>query len=197
AQKRLYFLQQMDLESTAYNMPLILPVGKEINRQAFESTLKQLIARHESLRTSFIKVNDAAVQKIHPPEDIEFEIEYYDLATEDTDNRKQETKEILQDKKLPTANCQLPTDFVRPFDLSGAPLVRSGIIRHPGGNHTWIVDIHHIVSDGTSHMILADDFMSFYEGNSSGLEPLRLQYKDFSQWQNGLFASGVIKAQED
>ncbi|MFC2146783.1 condensation domain-containing protein, partial [Acidobacteriota bacterium] len=63
------------------------------------------------------------------------------------------------------------------------------------GHHTWLVDMHHIISDGTSHTILTGDFIALYNGEE--LEPLRLQYKDFSAWQNHLFASGKIKSQED
>jgi fengycin family lipopeptide synthetase D len=165
AQKRLYFLQQMAPGSTGYNMPLVLSMGKELEREKLESTLKKLIARHESLRTSFGTVNDIPVQEIH--DRVEFEMEYYDLAGH----------------------------FIRPFDLSCAPLMRSGLIRHPDGNHTWMVDMHHIVSDGTSHTILTEDFTALYNGEE--LEPLPLQYKDFSGWQNHLFASGAIKVQED
>ena len=59
-----------------------------------------------------------------------------------------------------------------------------------------MVDIHHIVSDGTSHTILTEDFMRLYTDGAQ-LEPLPIQYKDFAHWQNRLFESGEIKAQED
>jgi len=167
AQKRLYFLQQMDPQSTAYNMPLALHVGSDTGKDALESTLKRLIARHESLRTSFEMIAGEPVQRIH--DTVEFEI----------------TK-ILG-----------PKAFIRPFDLSWAPLIRAAIIESPGNKPTWIVDIHHIISDGTSHMILAEDFMAFYNHNGKGLQPLKLQYKDYSQWQNRVLESGKFKAQED
>ncbi|MCP5053665.1 MAG: polyketide synthase, partial [bacterium] len=94
------------------------------------------------------------------------------------------------------APCALRhANFVRPFDLSRAPLIRSGIVQLPGNRYLWLVDIHHIVSDGTSHTILTEDFFALYNG--SRLAPLKLQYKDFSQWQNRLFESGEIKTQEE
>ena len=67
--------------------------------------------------------------------------------------------------------------------------MRSGLITLPDGNYLWMVDIHHIVSDGTSRSILTEDFMHFYN-NGSPLEPLFIQYKDFAYWQNQLFAKG-------
>jgi acyl carrier protein/2-polyprenyl-3-methyl-5-hydroxy-6-metoxy-1,4-benzoquinol methylase len=176
AQKRLYFLQRMNPESTGYNISMVLPSGRDKERDKLESSLKQLIARHESLRTSFTEVDNVPVQRIH--EEVDFEIEYLDLAAKNAKDRE----DIIRNS-------------IRPFDLTGAPLMRSSLIDLPGGDRVWIVDTHHIVSDGTSHMILAGDFISLYQGEELG--PLRLQYKDFSQWQNRLFAGGEIKAQEE
>jgi len=184
AQKRLYFLQQMDPGNTAYNMPLALHVGKEIDKDAFEAALKKLIARHESLRTSFIMVKDIPFQKIH--DKVEFEVEYYSPA--EAPGKGVE----IQNSKFKIQNF-----FIRSFDLSRAPLIRSVLVKHPDSHYTWVVDIHHIVSDGTSHMILAEDFMAFYAHNGKGLAPLKLQYNDFSQWQNRLIESGFIKSQEE
>ncbi|UCH96475.1 MAG: amino acid adenylation domain-containing protein, partial [Candidatus Aminicenantes bacterium] len=183
AQKRLYFLGQltstpagMNLNSSSYNIPLILPMGKDIEKNRLESALKQLIASHESLRTSFIKVDDEPVQKIH--DEVEFEIEYYDVSQVEVEEER---------------------SFIRPFDLSQAPLIRSGLIRQPDGNHTWMLDIHHIISDGTSLSILAEDFMALYNKNENPLEPqpLRVQYKDFSKWQGHLLETARVKAREN
>ncbi|MCX6579065.1 MAG: amino acid adenylation domain-containing protein [Candidatus Aminicenantes bacterium] len=190
AQKRLYFLQQLDLNSTGYNMPMVLPLGQGIKKDKLEFALRQLIARHESLRTSIERVNADVIQRIH--ENVEFEIEYYDLAAKNAKDREGKTK-------LPGINHQPASiihHFIRPFDLSRVPLLRSGLIMLPDGNYVWLVDIHHIVSDGTSHTILTEDFMRLYE-TEVPLEPLPLQYKDFAQWQNQLFASGRLKDQED
>jgi amino acid adenylation domain-containing protein/non-ribosomal peptide synthase protein (TIGR01720 family) len=178
AQKRLYFLQQIDLNSTSYNIPLAFPLDKEIELSKLESILNILIVRHESLRTSFIKVNDLPVQKIN--ETVAFNVEYYDSPD------GQEVTGSLR---------PLIQQFIRPFDLSQAPLIHSGIMTLPDGNRVWMVDIHHIVSDGTSHMVLMEDFLSMYGGATPS--PLRLQYKDFSNWQNRSIQSGKIKKQED
>jgi amino acid adenylation domain-containing protein len=203
AQKRLYFLRQIDHESTSYNMTLILSLGKDIKKNKLESVLKQLIARHENLRTSFERMNEEPVQRIH--DEVEFSIEYYDLYRTQVEVKvKVEESEgtgglaplpIEPATRSPQPAAALISSFIRPFDLSRAPLMRSGLITLPGGHQIWLVDMHHIISDGTSHTILTEDFLALYKGKK--LKPLRLHYKDFSQWQNRLFESGEIKGQED
>jgi acyl carrier protein len=71
AQKRMHFLQQLELTSAAYNMTLNIPLGKNIDKKKLESAAKSLIARHEGFRTSFIVVNEITVQRIH--NHVEFE----------------------------------------------------------------------------------------------------------------------------
>ncbi|MCP5049719.1 MAG: AMP-binding protein, partial [bacterium] len=170
AQKRLYFLHRIDHTSINYNMPFILPVGSNIEKDQLESILKRLINRHESLRTSFEMIGENPVQRVR--ENVSFEMEYIE-------------------------GINTIEDFVRPFDLSKAPLMRSALIRRSEGNHIWIVDIHHIVSDGTSHAILEEDFIALYNGEEPEPPKLRIQYKDFSHWQNHLFESGGIGSQWD
>ncbi|MGE5339903.1 MAG: amino acid adenylation domain-containing protein [Candidatus Omnitrophota bacterium] len=179
AQKRLYFVQQVDLNMIAYNIPYDLTLGNDVDPNRLEATLKTLIQRHESLRTSFEMIDEEPVQRIH--ESAEFSIEYHDLTKEESGNH--------------SAIDGLIRSFYRPFDLSKAPLLRSLLIRLPDGNHRWMLDIHHIVSDGTSLRILNDEFLTLYHGGK--LKPLRIQYKDFSSWQNQLFDDEKNKTLED
>ncbi|MGD2092862.1 MAG: amino acid adenylation domain-containing protein [Candidatus Aminicenantes bacterium] len=205
AQKRMYFLQQIDVESSAYNMPSFLPLGKDMEKERLESALQELINRHESLRTSFVGVNDNPVQRIH--DRVEFKIQY-DRSLVNCQGRG----EVSSPNKIET----IFREFIRPFDLSKAPLLRVGLIQLPptpashGGHpqsgapasqegkerkYILMVDMHHIISDGTSSTVLVEDFLELYPGNR--LPGLRLQYKDFSHWQNRLLESGQIKVQED
>ncbi|MCP5107976.1 MAG: hypothetical protein GY950_31595, partial [bacterium] len=73
AQKRLYILQQMELETTAYNLPRVMPLDMAVDKDLLEETFRKMIRRHESLRTSFIMVNEEPVQRIH--EHVEFKID--------------------------------------------------------------------------------------------------------------------------
>ena len=84
--------------------------------------------------------------------------------------------------------------FIRPFDLTKAPLIRAALIKEAGGQHILLVDMHHIISDGVSHEVLVNDFLSLYEGRE--LLPLRIQYKDFSEWQKREKEKENLKRQE-
>ncbi|MCP4150240.1 MAG: amino acid adenylation domain-containing protein, partial [bacterium] len=176
AQKRIYFLQQMDLNTTVYNMPQSIQMGKSIQKNRIENVFRELITRHESLRTSFKIVEEEPVQSVHDAAAKEFKIEYYDI------NQKGQTVETEIKK------------FIRPFDLRETPLIRSGLIRQPDGNHILIIDMHHVISDGTSRMILTGDFVSIYNGKER--KPLRIQYKDFTMWQAQIKKSGQQEDQE-
>jgi tyrocidine synthetase-3 len=167
AQKRLYILQQMDFESTAYNIPHSIPLADEFDVERLEKAFIGLIKRHESLRTSFglFNENEEPVQRVYKPEELEFSIDYYKIVED-------RVEEIYE-------------NFVKPFDLSQAPLLRVVIIeieREEKNTHLLLLDMHHIITDGTSQSRLEEEFMSLYSGET--LAPLRLQYKDFSQWQN-------------
>ncbi|HLP62273.1 MAG TPA: condensation domain-containing protein, partial [Candidatus Deferrimicrobium sp.] len=165
AQKRLYILQQIDWQSTAYNMPEIIHLGEEPDIRRLQATFKQLIERHESLRTSFHLLDDQPVQKIHPM--VSFEVE-------------ERTGE--------------PVWNPEPFDLSKAPLLRAIYLKTQQNRCYLMVDIHHIISDGVSHAVLVKDFMAFYREES--LTPLKIQYKDFSEWQNSEKERENLKHQE-
>ncbi|MGD2092000.1 MAG: condensation domain-containing protein, partial [Candidatus Aminicenantes bacterium] len=85
-------------------------------------------------------------------------------------------------------------NFIRPFDLAKAPLLRVGLIKEGEQKHILMVDMHHIVLDGTSMSVLIKEFMAVYAGEEQ--RPLKLQYKDFAVWQNKLLETGEIKKQE-
>jgi amino acid adenylation domain-containing protein len=173
AQKRLFFLDHFEDIGTSYNMPSVFKVTGNLEKEAFENAFKALILRHEILRTSFHLLDNLPVQRVHHPEAVTFEIE-----------RRESAKEIIIIK-----------DFIRPFDLAKAPLLRVGIVEVSAGEFLLLFDMHHIVGDGTSIGVLVDDFTRLYAGESPPL--LRVQYKDFSHWQDMLFKTGKIKEQEE
>jgi len=189
AQKRLYFIRQMEVNSISYNMPMELPLGKDIDKDKLETAVKQLIARHESLRTSFKDLEEQPVQVIH--DEVEFAMEYKEVEVKDRDTEG--TRGLAPLSIDPAA--ALISSFIQPFDITQAPLIRSKLIKLPDNHHIWLIDMHHIVSDGMSQTVLTEDFLALHNGQE--LTGLRLQYKDFSQWQDHFFKSGTIKAQEE
>ncbi|MCU0287155.1 MAG: amino acid adenylation domain-containing protein, partial [Acidobacteria bacterium] len=172
AQKRLYILQQMSTDNTNYNMPHIIPLKHDINKEKLESIFKALIARHESLRTSFEIVNEKPVQKIHKEIAFSIRCEYASTA---------EVEHII-------------ANFDKPFDLSKAPLLRVALLTVASTRQILLIDMHHIITDGISRSILEKEFMALYSGKE--LPPLRLQYKDYSEWQNNQQQRLLIKEQE-
>ncbi|HLP58020.1 MAG TPA: condensation domain-containing protein, partial [Candidatus Deferrimicrobium sp.] len=162
AQKRMYFFQQVDAGSIAYNNVLANSIAGDIDTQKLSTVFKKLIARHEGLRTSFSEINGEWVQRIH--DSVEFEI-------------------------TGSGQDDLIKNFIRPFDLSQAPLLRVGLLKQ-----ILIVDMHHIISDGTSLAVLIEEFMMLYQGEE--LTALPLQYKDYAAWQNRE-KEGVLSRQQE
>ena len=163
AQKRMYMLQQLDRESTSYNLPGVIEIRGGLDLEKMEQILFRLIERHESLRTKFKMKDDRLVQIIE--EEIPFRLEYY------------QNEEQID---------QIISDFIRPFDLENGPLFRAGVVSLKD-RYLFMLDMHHIISDGVSVQIFIDEFAKLYDGQE--LEELPIQYKDFSHWQNQIFDS--------
>jgi amino acid adenylation domain-containing protein len=170
AQKRLFVLQQLEGIGTSYNISNGVTVDGGLDVGRLESSFRELIGRHEGLRTSFEIREEGPVQVIHAAGAIRFKIEHYD------DNLG-------------------PVSFIRPFDdLSRAPLLRVGLLKRGPEKHILMVDMHHIVTDGISTAIFVQELFGLYRNME--YPPLRIHYKDFSEWQNRLLASGNMKPRE-
>ncbi|MCP4149015.1 MAG: amino acid adenylation domain-containing protein, partial [bacterium] len=181
AQKRMFLLQQIERDGTGYNMPLAVQLQGTLDRERLENTFRKLIDRHESFRTSFEMRDGEAVQVIHNGDEVAFRFQYFDEAV--AGNSEEEIRD----------------DFVRPFDLSWAPLMRAALIKIENTDdtiptHILMLDMHHIISDGVSFEIFTRDFMTIFKREQ--LPPLNIQYKEFSEWRNRLLKSPEIKKQQ-
>jgi amino acid adenylation domain-containing protein/thioester reductase-like protein/non-ribosomal peptide synthase protein (TIGR01720 family) len=182
AQKRLYFMGQLEKNSILYNIPLMDIYHKGTNKERLEEALRKLIKRHESLRTSFHTIEGEAVQKIHHWKEIarDFGIEYYETQEDGMIYSEMPGKEWTQVTGLPFQD--VVEHFVRPFDLSKAPLLRVGLINIAQTLQILMVDIHHIVADGVTLVLLVDEIWGLYDGKE--LPSLPIQYKDYAEWSN-------------
>ena len=162
-------------KSILYNMPGGIIFDKIPDIEKLSSCLNTLINRHESLRTYFDIVNNEIVQKIENKIDFNLEICNYTISNE---NLKKEFD-----------------DFVKPFDLSKAPLFRAKLYYLDNGSSALFIDIHHIISDGTSASIIVNGLCKLYNGES--LDKLSITYKDFAKWEKDQLASGNFKQAED
>jgi non-ribosomal peptide synthetase component F/acyl carrier protein len=161
-QKRLFILDQVGDINTAYNLPHALIVEGEagIDTQYFQQTFHLLIKRHESLRTSFALIDNEPVQIVH---------ETVDFCISCGEAGESEIHRLID-------------EFITPFDLNEAPLLRAKLVKLTGKKYLFLYDMHHIISDGTSLGIFLKDFMHLY--NREELPGLGVQYKDFSERQN-------------
>jgi amino acid adenylation domain-containing protein len=177
AQKRLFFLDKFEDIGVSYNMTALFKIEGKSDKKRYENTFAALIARHESLRTSFYLLDNEPVQIVH--DHVDFEIEFY--AARKTGHNL-EMKNIIE-------------QFIRPFDLARAPLLRVGIVEISAQASLLLFDMHHIISDGASIGILAENFARIYNGEEKVLP--EIQYKDYTGWQDGLYKTGKIRRQEE
>ncbi|MEH6841386.1 amino acid adenylation domain-containing protein, partial [Priestia megaterium] len=172
AQKRIYVLQQMNPELTHYNIPSGVQLDGLLNKEKFAGALQQLIQRHDSLRTSFELVEGELMQKVHGS--VTFNLPYYQMTELQVQERIKE--------------------FVQPFDFNEGSLLRAELIQVEETKHIFLLDMHHIISDGISISLFLQELSQLYNG--AILPNLPIQYKDFSAWQNELFQSKEIEKQK-
>ena len=159
-QSRMYLIQVLNPESVKYNICQAFEIQGDVSINDIKKALNILIEKHESLRTSFKIIKNKPVQFIFNT--IKPEITYYE-------NLNIDINEVI-------------SDFIKPFQLYTAPLFRILIIKQDIGKFILAFDIHHIIADGLSLQILGKDMQDLLLGKT--LPNNRLQYKDYTNWQN-------------
>ncbi|WP_417821992.1 amino acid adenylation domain-containing protein [Terasakiella sp.] len=173
AQERLWFIQMLEGPSAAYNIPSLYRLRGDLDVDALERALNHVIARHENLRTNFVEENGQAFQKIHDDLFIALQVEDWDKD-------------------------QLHAFLHEPFDLENDALLRWKLVREGQDDYLLAVSIHHIIFDGWSSALLAQEVIQAYktDGAHSGLDALDIQYGDFALWQRTCFEeTGMLDAQ--
>ena len=139
-----------------------------------------MVNRHEVLRTSFPEVDDSAIQDIASEMEVPFAME---------EIREDELDQVLRAQAR------------RPFDLSHGPLIRASLFRIGSQDHVLLAVMHHIVSDGWSMGVMLREFNALYDafnrGAASPLQPLPIQYADYSEWQREWLQGEVLERQLD
>ena len=172
AQKRLFVLQKMDEKSTAYNNQIFYIVEGKLEKDKLEQTFEKIIKRHDALRTSFEIRENKFMQKINKI--VEFKMDYLKGNTMD-----------LED---------IVNNFIEPFDLSNAPLLRVRLIELQKEKYFLLIDVHHIIADHTSKSILIKEINEIFKGKE--LSDLKYQYNDYIYWYKQLLNSESLKRQE-
>ncbi len=161
AQRRIYYSCQVaGKTSIVYNIPGGIILEKVPDIDKLENAFNEIIKRHESFRTYFELVDGNVVQKII--DNVDFQLKISNANYKDLDN------------------CF--KSFVKPFNLNTAPLIRAELVKFENDKCLLLIDMHHIISDGTSLEILVKDLCSLY--NNEKTDNVSLNYKDFAVWES-------------
>ncbi len=178
-QERLWFLQQLEPESVAYNIPFGVRLSGELDQQVLTKSLNEVMRRHEVLRTHFVVKDGGPVQVIVP--ELEIKPQHIDLQWMAEAEREAEALRLGRE------------EAVQPFDLEHGPLLRVKLLRLEAKEHVLLMTVHHIVSDGWSSRIMMREFIQLYrayvQGEDPGLPELTVQYADYAasqrEWLQG------------
>jgi len=172
AQERLWFLDQLEPDAAAYNIPTATLIEGQLNVEAMEKALNEVGKRHEALRTAFAVTKGEPTQVILP--ELSLKLPVVDLSDlSDTESEAEARRLITEHAK-------------RSFDLSEAPLLRALLLKLSHNKHVFVT-IHHLIADAWSIGILFEELSILYDmycsGQSSALPELPVQYADFVVWQ--------------
>ena len=185
AQQRLWFLDQFLAESTDYFIPMAVRITGELDVGALTSALREIVDRHEVLRTSVSTVDDQPVGLVRPAE--EFTLE---LVTPDPANR---TGAGLAEA--------VAEEGFRPFDIERGLPIRASLLRLGERDHALCLTVHHMVFDEWSTVIFFAELEALYgaftTGRPSPLPPLPVQYADVAVFQESRVDSPELAAKLD
>ncbi|WP_245627681.1 non-ribosomal peptide synthase/polyketide synthase [Actinomadura oligospora] len=176
AQRRMWFLDQLDDTAAAYNIPLALRLRGDLDAAALEAALADLAERHETLRTVFPDRDGEPFQRVLP------------------DVRPTLTAHDVTEEQAPAWVADLAS---RGFDLAATPPWRTDLLRLAPDDHILVIVVHHIAADGWSMGTLAADLSSAYaarrRGEGPGWAALPVQYADFALWQRDRDVEGQVE----
>jgi amino acid adenylation domain-containing protein/non-ribosomal peptide synthase protein (TIGR01720 family) len=187
SQQRMWFLWQLEPNSPAYNVGGMARLRGVLDVSRFEAALHALIARHETLRTTFPSVNGVACQQVHAESGLH--MQWQDLSALNERDCQQRLQAF--------ADAQAH----QPFDLEHGPLLRACLVKAGEQEHFFVLTLHHIVTEGWAMDIFARELSALYEAfiddRESPLAPLPVQYLDYSVWQRQWLESGERQRQLD
>jgi amino acid adenylation domain-containing protein len=185
AQHRLWFLDQLQPGSAAYNIAGAMRLLGQLNIKALDRSLNEILQRHEVLRTSFNTIDSHPVQIIAPSSHLTLSL--LDLSELPALRREAELQRLMKEEAQ------------RPFDLTSGPLLRLRLFCLSAQEHVLLLSMHHIISDGWSIGVLIRELVSLYGGYSRGekseLEELAIQYADYAVWQREWLQGATLDAQ--
>ena len=185
SQQRLWFINQLDPESTAYNIVGASRCLGPLDRESMGRSLAEIVRRHEALRTNIVTVDGSPQAVVRS------------AGTWAMDLRS--IRELPPSERQRELFAIARSESKRAFDLAFDRLVRACLIEVDKEEHVLLITIHHIVADGWSLGVLANELVQLYEAFSSGrpspLPELTIQYGDFAAWHHQYIQDGLAQAQ--
>lgn len=173
AQQRLWFIDQLEPASAVYNVCQVVRIQGPLEVTALQASLDEIIRRHESLRTNFVSAEGQPVQVIASERTIT--VQRTDLTGLAGTAQSVEIERLLREESS------------RPFDLARDLLIRALLVKTAATEHTLLLTLHHIISDGWSFGILFRELAALYpalaRGEAVSLPELPIQYADYAHWE--------------
>jgi amino acid adenylation domain-containing protein len=180
SQERLWFIDKLE-GSRQYHIPSVLRLKGELNIEALQNSIQQIVNRHEILRTTIQEVDGQGYQYIKAK-----------------DLWKLEQKLNVTQEQLPELVKQL---IDKPFDLNADDMLRASLLELETTDHVLVVTLHHIASDGWSTSILVKELVKLYESyihkQNPNLAALPVQYADYAIWQRTYLQGELLETKLD
>ena len=184
-QEHVWRLDQMLPDTHFFNMPYAYRVSGKLDLQALEKTLKEIVWRHEALRTVFKRTANGPVQVIGGKVDLR--LESIDLTGQSVDDSSQTTADVILAERSLT------------FDLENGPVFRAKLLRFTESDSLLLLTIHHIICDEWSMHIFHRELTMIYAtvslGLPSPLADLSMHFADYAYWERKLLESDKLGAQ--
>ncbi len=185
AQQRLWLLDQLQPNSTAYNLSYSFHIQGKLNISTLKKSIGEIVQRHEILHTNFVAIDGQATQVI--ANNIDFDLPIIDLQVLTNKERKIEAQKIAKQEAK------------KPFNLAEGSLFYVKLLQLSAEEFIMLFNIHHIIFDGWSFGVLFDELKALYtaydEGLKSPLPKLTIQYADFTLWQRKWLTGTVLESQ--
>ena len=185
AQERLWLLDRLAPGSPAYNIARVIRMRGTLSTPALRDAFDGVVARHESLRTTFAEIDGRPMQVVAGSRP--FQLPIVDLSGSTEAGREAEAQRVIREEAQ------------RPFDLTRGSLMRAALLRMRHDDHILLLLMHHIVTDAWSMSVLFDEITKLYEaavtGRPSSLAPLPLQYADLARGQRAALTPDVVDRQ--
>lgn len=170
-QRRLFYFQKTQSNATAYNVPVAFETNVAIDADRLSEAARQLIARHDILRSTFYEEGQELFIHVHDHVDFDLKWVEGDLS-----------------------NPEFATSLVTPFDLKKPALFRMLLIADEAGKHSLFMDFHHIVMDGVSISFFVEELFRSYSGESP--KTAATQYTNFVHWSEDLWHTEAYEQQK-